>query len=403
MNVKKRALIVLTNLLIPALASAQDTGEAAGDADSAGATPVINVAAPSGGGASAGGGDDAVGKFSGYSGGDLIISDTNPALYGEGSGTAKIPRYYTVKDGDSLWKLCDFYYGDPWAWPQLWANNKTVTNPHWIYPGDRIKMMGAYMAKHSVLSQRGREKEEKVTLLTRSKRYAQRAVQLRQQAYIEDNELLKAGEIMGSREEKEMLSRFDEMYVQGKKDFKARVGKLYSVYRVERELRNHAGNRIGYLVRILGAARVKRVPKEKAATAIILEAYDSIERGDLLGPLRRHYRPLPLQPAETDLEAYIIANLDDTDMVGTDKVVFIDAGKSHGVRMGNRFLVVRRGDGFATMVQEEVDAEELKKYPDETVAEISVLDVRDEVSVGLITRTIKEVRDGDFVRLRRGY
>jgi len=334
----------------------------------------------------------------GYSGGDLIISDTNPALYGQGSGTAKIPRFYMVKKGDSLWKVCDFHYGDPWAWPQLWAYNKTITNPHWIYPGDRLRML-----KASKPSTRTQPEPEKVSKLQISTRYARRAVQLHQKAFVEEKELVKSGEIFGSKEEKEMLSRFDEMYVLGQKQFKPRIGKLYSIYRVIKELKSHKGKKIGYLVKILGTARIKRLPKDKAATAVILEAYDAIERKDRIGPLRRTFRPLPLKPADKDLEARVIANLDDNKLVGTDRIVFIDSGKKQGVRVGNRFLVIRRGDGFATMMQEDIDEDELKKYPDETVAEISVLDTREEACVGLVTRALKEVRNKDLVRLRRGY
>ena len=45
---------------------------------------------------------------------------------------------YIVKEGDTLWDLSDEFLNDPFAWPDLWENNRHIQDPHWIYPGDSI-------------------------------------------------------------------------------------------------------------------------------------------------------------------------------------------------------------------------------------------------------------------------
>lgn len=45
---------------------------------------------------------------------------------------------YIVKEGDTLWDLSDEFLQDPFAWPDLWENNRHIQDPHWIYPGDSI-------------------------------------------------------------------------------------------------------------------------------------------------------------------------------------------------------------------------------------------------------------------------
>lgn len=45
---------------------------------------------------------------------------------------------YVVKQGDTLWDLSDEFLHDPFAWPDLWENNRHIEDPHWIYPGDSI-------------------------------------------------------------------------------------------------------------------------------------------------------------------------------------------------------------------------------------------------------------------------
>jgi LysM repeat protein len=51
---------------------------------------------------------------------------------------------YTVKTGDTLWAIAQYYLQNPFRWPEIFRRNTDVVeNPHWIYPGEKIRIAAA--------------------------------------------------------------------------------------------------------------------------------------------------------------------------------------------------------------------------------------------------------------------
>jgi hypothetical protein len=48
---------------------------------------------------------------------------------------------HVVRKGDTLWDLANAYLKDPFRWPDVFQRNTDIVeNPHWIYPGESIRI-----------------------------------------------------------------------------------------------------------------------------------------------------------------------------------------------------------------------------------------------------------------------
>ena len=338
---------------------------------------------------------------------DLNKGSTGPSSFHGGANGSfvvegqSIPDGHTVRRGDTLWEISSRYYQNPYQWPKLWSFNAQIQNPHWIYPGDRVRLRDGSGGPAIGTLGAGRPHGA----------VPPQTIFLRDTGWVDDRKDDVWGELVGAPDDKMFLSEGDEIYLQMEDGHEVQVGDDLTLFRPIRTVESE--NAKGTLVSIRGTARIDRYnTKTRMVRARITEALDVIERGAKVGPVARKFDIVPPVAADQDLDANILASLYPNQVYVQNQVVFIDKGAKEGVKPGQRFFATRRGDRWAqnvktagsqAIVRPRVEDDRFAQVdkmkfgvdndllPDETYAELRVLRTRDHTAAALVVATKHEI------------
>ena len=437
---------VLPILIFPTVAAAQATvGDSVTPGAGAGATAPMNTpgspmivvnqapaAAPTGpvGGGNANGSSsrpisgpndrDGFDIKTGGGGGTVRGGEGGVTFQGSPSlGPTNTPLTHTVRRGDTLSGISDYYFRNPYHWPKLWALNPDIKNPHWIYPGDniRLKKGAAMLGSEASINVGGVGGGSR--FVDRRRQVGPETVFLRNEGYVEDENDVTWGDINGSPQDKLFLTEYDEVYVRVLGDRDVKLGQELTIFRPVA-----GGNGKGRLIEIQGTLRVDQWnAKERIARARIVEVLDTIERGARVGPIGRTFEVVSPTRNDADVAGKIIANVHAQSLFVAHQVVFVDIGSKEGVKAGNRLQIRRQGDGWdrslvsgrggrlriaieqqSTAAVEYIPTpREADALPEELDAELRVVTVRDHSAMCVVTTARREIEPGDPVFLRKGY
>jgi hypothetical protein len=313
------------------------------------------------------------------------------------------PELHVVRKGDTLWDICFYYFNDPWQWPKVWSYNPQITNPHWIYPGDLVRLLPRGMFAQQVPPETAEPEKPAAEPAKPPESLpppAQRTnVGIKQTAFVEKSDLEKSIVVDGAVDEKELLSAGDSIYLSYPPNNPPKIGQRYSIYQPDNAV-GSGGKEHGAYVRVLGTVEVVSVKQDKKARGVIVEANQEIERGAKVGPLVKTFKNVAPVPAKVDAQGTIVAMLKQDQLIGQGEVVFIDLGKSSGLEIGNRMFVVRRGDAKPPQSKDTVGQDD-RRFPARSLGQIVIVEVGDKISIGLVTLSVQEMSIGDIVMMQK--
>jgi LysM domain len=355
-----------------------------------------------------------LGESSRGAGGAARGGANGPIFIGKPSYSGEeVPDTHTVRRGDTLWGICDQYFQNPYQWPRIWSYNPQLQNPHWIYPGDQIRLqLGNGQAPPTKSMALGEG-----SLIERHRTVAPDTVFLRDEGYVDDEDSENWGEISGAPEDHMFLGDFDHVYLRVAKAHDVKVGQELTVYRPTRQLGT------GAVVQIQGTVRIDQWDaKDRIARGQIVETLDVIERGARIGPIRRRFDVVPPIRNENDVAGQVIASVRLHEFFGQGQVVFINRGAADGLKIGNRLFVIRRGDawrqtlptelaGMRIAVESQSPAEidrvpharDEGIFPENVVGELRVIALHPHSSTCVLTQSINAIELGDTAVARKGY
>ncbi len=275
---------------------------------------------------------------------------------------ADAPDQYTVVKGDTLWGIAGKFLKDPWKWPQIWQMNQDrIRDPHWIYPGDTIKLdrSGAYPqlsmgsagntgpsggtssdAAGNVVKVEPRVRIENLEAAVPSIPGTAIGPFLSQPLILESNGLDGAPTILATEESRVIIGAGDLAYVDriGSND-----GVNWQVFRPGSALRDpESGEILGYEAKYIGDARVRRYGDP--TTIEITKARQEMNRGDRLMPARETSFPSYIPRAPEKLIRGTIMSVDGgVAEFGQYQIITVNRGARDGVEVGHVMASYRRG------------------------------------------------------------
>jgi LysM domain len=343
------------------------------------------------------------------------------------SGAMRVPTFHTVRRGDTLWDLSGRYYQNPWNWPKVWSYNPQISNPHWIYPGDQVRMkLGGDPRDSSTLTGGGGEGMGGGVGDRRSS-VPEDTIFLRNTGMIEDPNRDTWGQLVGAREDTMLLAEGNHVYLQMKPGKDLQVGQKLTVFRPVRKPENVKGSRRppGQIIAIKGTVRIDQWnPDTRVARGEIVESVDAIERGAQVGEVGRRLDIVPPKAAKSDIWARVLTSTYPHEFYGQNQVVFIDRGTEDGLSAGNRLFVVAKGDVWRSSLKTAARtardrlrldvpdrayvegtplAGDEKHFPEEIIGELRVLRANKYSSVTMVTVSHREIQPGDRAVSRKGY
>lgn len=312
-----------------------------------------------------------------------------------------IPDYHVVQQGDSLSAICAYYYGDMYLWPKIWSYNPHITNAHWIFPGDRIRLTDPY---ETVTGPDGEGLSYAETYDPRQT--GNQTYLLERYAFIDEDELNKSMEIIGGADAAIMMGTLDTAYIGYAEENPPIPGERLSVYRKKQPVydikvkgknqKQKKGKRIGWLVEVVGEVYVRNVA-EKSAEAEVVDAVQPVERGQRVGELKTRFTRVSPTANEVTTNGLVVETIREHTISGETMFVIVNLGAEDGIRRGNTMEVVQKGDAYTPdhRLHQPYD----KGHPRRVLARLLVLQIEGDSALTVVTDSLQEIVIGDHVEI----
>ena len=362
------------------------------------------------------------------------------------------PDQYTVRRGDTVWRISSRFLKSPWRWPELWGMNlQDIRNPHLIYPGQQLYL--ERLGDRAFLrARRGADGEVGDTVRVSPRNRIEMLGTgplptlephliepfLTEPLVVDDDSFQRAPRIVAlANQSRVLVAKGDRAYVRGPADApllkQAGDPTEFRVFRNAKPLKDPVtGETLGYEGHYVGQATLVRgeseaeedagaapavrptrwpangevqteprraaAPQPRAlpvpATVDVISSKEEMRAGDRLLPEPpREYRNYVPRVPEVPVDARVVAVPGSAvRYAGQNQVVVINKGLQDGIESGHVLALLSTGP---KLVDKTDEARGLMKLPDERNGIAMVFRPFERVSYVLVMEITNPVQVGD--------
>jgi LysM repeat protein len=310
------------------------------------------------------------------------------------------PTIYVIKQGDTLWGLSERFIKDPEYWPNMWSKNGQITNPHFIYPGQKVRVFpdrlelvpadaGVASARKNTPAAGASAAAEALQDVAAEKTYTLYG----SEGFLAEKDFRPYGLVVGAQHDRIITGVDDILYTDIGTELNAKGGDKFSIFHKDAAVKHPLNNEeMGFKLVPLGALQLTDVEK-KSSRAIITKSFKEISPGAYLQPYKENRRrEISLKNTSTDLKGYIIDSPSGISIIAAGDVVYVDLGTSQGAAVGNLLYVVREMVIDQRYVEGRID-----NLPQEVLGALVILDVGKKTSTALVVKSIDTIYKGDRI------
>ena len=318
----------------------------------------------------------------------LVLSGTSLAIAAE-------DQIYTIKKGDTLWDLSKKFIDDPYYWPNIWSKNPEITNPHLIFPGQKVRILDGRLEIIPAYPEAGKKTNVTAPTLTAG---TEELITIKSTGsgdgfILTDEESL--GILVDSVDNRILLTKNDVVFLKMKDTSSVTVGDTYGLFERGDLIKHpHTNQLIGTMMNNLGFLQITEINGE-TVIAKIGEAFREIMRGAELFEYIPQRKEITLQRGTTDQGGYIIAARDEKGTLSTNDIIFVDLGSDEGLVSGNLFYISRPRKASDEIIKQAGPVQ----LPDAVLGAAITIETKAKTASAIIIKSVDAAFIGDKISI----
>lgn len=311
---------------------------------------------------------------------------------------------HIVQKGDTLWDICEQYYGDAELWPKLWEMNPFITNPHLLKEGDVITLFEKEPVKEEVKEVEAVPEEKPPVKEEISGIDIGSLTEIDAIGSFYHDKVPTWGNIFATDKDKIMLTRGETAFVIIDEGRDIKIGDKFFIGESSPLLKAPRTNKdLGYTFTVKGLLTIEErvgkgqksdeyYEKDNVYRGVIDESFEAVSIEDALMPYKSVSSCILPVSQDKEIVANIIAAKKQLELIHTNSIVYINMGFDDGLKKGNVLNVIKENISTDPVSDENI------MLPDIIIGRLMIIECEPDISTAIILSSVEPFSTGTYVK-----